>query len=108
MKTFQIIVVIVMSISASQVFALGASKNASAASKHSVLAVSNGVVATAKVASAVIAVPLLIIGNAPEISKKTGEALMDVAIADTPLIVSDITITADPAPAIIMNAEDKE
>lgn len=108
MKAILIIAVIVMSISVNQVFAQGISKNISAASKHSVYAVSNGVVASAKVVSGVIAIPLLVIGNTPEFSKKTGQALMDAAVADTPLFISDVTITADPAPQIIMKIDDKE
>ncbi|GAA0854322.1 hypothetical protein [Aliiglaciecola litoralis] len=67
------------------------------ASKHSVLAVAEGVGSAVVVASAVVAIPIIIVGGTVAHSAQ--------AIAETmqhqhhaPLTVTDITITVDPAP----------
>lgn len=80
------------------------------ASKHSVLAVAHGVGSTAKVASAVVATPIIAAGG---VSLATGASAVSVGgtIATSannastvqvnqnqPLVVTDMVITADPAP----------
>ena len=79
----------------------GVSQNASAASKHSALAVKHGSVATAKLGSAVIATPLIIVGEIGKVSSEIGIALMENAAA--PLEITEKTITvATPSPAQMM------
>lgn len=79
------------------------------ASKHSVLAVGHGIGSTTKIASAVIAAPIIVVGGA---SIAAGSAVMVVgdSIASSgrglsvhantqgPLEITDLVITADPAP----------
>jgi hypothetical protein len=86
----------------------GTSKNASAASKHSALAASHGTVASAKLGSAVMATPLLIIGVIGSVSQQAGKALMENALTTTPLEITEKTITAAPSPAQIMKANQQE
>lgn len=86
----------------------GASENISAASKHSVLSISHGVNASGQIVSGVVAVPLLVVGHIGSISMVSGEALMKNAIGSEVLTVTDITITADPAPHIAMENNEEE
>jgi len=86
----------------------GASQNASAASKHSALAASHGTVASAKLGSAVIATPLLIIGAIGNVSQQAANALIENAFATTPLEITEKTITAAPSPAQMMKANQQE
>jgi hypothetical protein len=81
------------------------------ASKHSVLAVAHGVGDSAKVASAVVAAPIIVAGG---VSLATGSAAISVGESignsaqnvsnhhaqkhNTQLTITEITITADPAP----------
>ena len=79
----------------------GASQNASAASKHSALAVKHGSVATAKLGSAVIATPLIIVGEIGKVSSEVGMALMENSAAPLEITEKTITVTT-PTPAEMM------
>lgn len=109
MKTLNKVLLITLSITSLQSFAdSGASQNGSAASKHSALAASHGTVASAKLGSAVIATPLIVVGAIGNASMQAGNALMENAVSTTPLEVTDKTITAAPSPAQIMKANKQE
>ena len=109
MKTLNKVLLIILTTTSLQSFAeSGASKNASAASKHSALAASHGTVASAKLGSAVLATPLIIIGAVGNVSLKAGKALMENALSTTPLEITEKTITAAPSPAQIMKANKQE
>jgi hypothetical protein len=94
-----------------------ASKNASAASEHSVKAIGHATASTAQIASAVVAVPLIAVGSVGSVAMVAGESLMNNAADDTsrpvdtnkPLEISSVTITVDRTPAEQMakNSEDK-
>jgi hypothetical protein len=99
MKTINKIALVILTMTSSSVFAAGGASEHSAQSvKHSALAASNGVVASAKTASGVIAVPLKIVGAVGNVSDHAGDSLMENAITTTPLEVSDKTVTAGPPP----------
>lgn len=72
------------------------------ASKHSALAVAHGVTTTAKTASAVAAVPLVLAGGASlmigSASLEAGASAIKSVKKQGPLIISETTVTADPAP----------
>ncbi len=109
MKTLNKILLITLTMTSLQSFAnSGASQNASAASKHSALATSHGTVASAKLGSAVIATPLILVGVIGNASLQAGNALMENAVSTTPLEVTDKTITAAPSPAQIMKVNKQE
>lgn len=80
-----------------------ASEHSGLASKHSALAGSHAVVSTTKVASAVVAAPLISAGT---VTAATGELMVSSGKAmlkksdkcDTPLVVTEKVITVDPAP----------
>lgn len=80
--------------------AASGSENFSQAINHSVQAVGYSVAGTAQLASGAVAVPLIAIGSVGELSKAAGEDLMKTANAPigTPLPVSDVTVSAGPAP----------
>jgi len=103
MKKLNKILLITLTMTSLQSFAdSGASQNTSAASKHSALAASHGTVASAKLGSAVIATPLIVIGAVGNVSMQAGNTLIESAISTTPLAVTDKTITATPSPAQMM------
>lgn len=77
--------------------------NAGIASQQSGQALKHGALASGQVVSATVAVPLVVVGEVGKAAGKAGEGLMEFAI-DQPLEVSDTTITADPAPALVMQA----
>lgn len=87
-------------------FATDSVHHTSQAGKHSALAVSHGAASTAKVASAVVAVPLIVAGSvmqgAGKLSGSAGNALMENATNKGELKVTEITITADAAPQDVM------
>ena len=91
-------------LSVSTAHAKGASENASAASKHSVLAASHGLKASGQIASGVVAIPLLAAGSIGALSTSAGSALIDVASGskNDELEITDRTITADRSPAEMM------
>jgi hypothetical protein len=109
MKTLNKVLLIILTTTSLQSFAeSGASKNASAASKYSALAASHGTVTSAKLGSAIVATPLIIVGAIGSISLKTGKVLMENAFSNTPLEITDKTITAAPSPAQMMKANQQE
>jgi hypothetical protein len=71
------------------------------ASAHAALASGHALVGTAKVASAVVAVPLKVVGAVGAASGRAGDALEDAAHADigAPLPVTDEVVTAGPPPS---------
>lgn len=109
MKTFNKILFIALSLTATTSFANGgASQNVSAAGKHSALAVAHGTVATAKVGSAVLATPLIAVGFVGKASMTVGDELMGVAISNEPLEVTEKTITKSAPPAEMMKTNKQE
>ena len=93
----------------------GSAHHSGQASKHSVLAIGNGAVSTAKVASAVVAVPLVIAGSvtltAGAASVHTGASIADSASSrhhHGPLVITETTITADPAPNKVIVTQKKQ
>lgn len=103
MRTFNKILLIAFTMTTLPVLAKsGASKNVSAAGKHSALAVAHGTVASAQVGSAVIAVPLMTVGSVGKVSMVLGDQLMTSAISNKPLEVTDKTVTKAPSPAKMM------
>ncbi|QHJ13041.1 hypothetical protein FX988_03299 [Paraglaciecola mesophila] len=98
-------------IGAAKANAAGSVQHSAQASKHSALAVTEGVASTAKVASVAVAAPLIVTGG---ISLVTGSVIAQAADsiksnhgshkhADKntevePLVISDTTVTVDPAP----------
>lgn len=69
------------------------------ASKHSVLAVSNGVGSVALVASAVVSVPVIVVGSAIAHSGQVVSGAIDHHHHHhQALEITEITITVDPAP----------
>ncbi|MEP1551944.1 MAG: hypothetical protein ABJJ44_09830 [Paraglaciecola sp.] len=99
-----------LSLSTLPALATDSAHHTSKASKHSVLAVTHGVASTATVASAVIATPVIVVGSAAVVSgtasMAAGSALADSANHSVessnknsgPLVITETTITADPAP----------
>jgi hypothetical protein len=107
MKTLNKVLFITLTITSMNSFAnSGASNNASTASKHSALALSHGLVATAQLGSAVIATPLLIVGSIGHISMEAGKSLMENATGKQPLTITDKTIVTAPSPKQIMNKKE--
>ncbi|WP_182440169.1 hypothetical protein [Colwellia sp. RSH04] len=115
--------------------AADSAQHTSKAGKHSALAVSHGAASTAKVAAAVVAVPVAVSGGAmlgtgvvsagagsDKVGSQiatSGAATMSAAAQtvqsikfehkdEDELIISDITITADPAPATVMQQKSVE
>ena len=114
MKFTNIALIFSLSISSVSVFAADSTQHSGKASKHSVLAVGHGAVSTTKVASAVVAVPIVAVGSvalvAGTASVHTGASVADSAShhnakphhhrkeSHRPLVITETTITADPAP----------
>ncbi len=103
---FKASLVLITSLLATSTFAADSAHHTSQAGKHSALAVSHGAASTAKVASAVVAVPLIAAGSvmqgAGALSGSAGNALMANATKKGELRVTEITITADAAPQDVM------
>jgi len=109
MKTLNKLLLITLTLTSLHSFAdSGVSQNASAASKHSALAASHGTAASAKLGSAVVATPLIMVGAIGSTSLEIGSALMDNAVKATPLELTDKTITVTPSPAEIMKSTQEE
>lgn len=81
------------------------------ASKHSALAASEGLATTASVASAVVAVPVILTGSAVVAGSAVAESVIDESSRsihgashhssvdnNQPLVITETIITADPAP----------
>ena len=76
--------------------------HSSQASKHSALAAGHLIIAGAKTAATVVAIPLIILGEAGKVSTTAGTSLLKSAKAYTPLEITDTVITQDPSPAAAM------
>ncbi|MGJ8693077.1 MAG: hypothetical protein ACSHW0_11415 [Thalassotalea sp.] len=70
--------------------------------KHSTLAAGHSVVTTAKVASVAVAIPLVVVGSAGIASVAAADSLDKKMHRHTPIEITEITITADPAPNKVM------
>ncbi|WP_333972530.1 hypothetical protein [Alteromonas mediterranea] len=85
------------------------------ASKHSVLAASEGLATTASVASAVVAVPVVLTGSVVvagsavvESARILHQASHQSSVAhDQPLVITETIITADPAPNQVVTTKTK-
>lgn len=92
---------IVVSCYSSLAFSENSIRHASNASKHSILTVSHGVAGSAKVVSAVVAIPLVIAASTAEVSKISSQNLSS---GESPqnrtqvLVLTDKVVTADPSP----------
>jgi hypothetical protein len=115
MKTLSYLTCIGVLLTSFASFAEPASTHSGKASKHSALALSHGVAGSAQVASAVVAVPLVVGGSvalsAGAASVELGEGLSKVASSKVsnvrkaqPVVleVTEITITVDRSPAEAM------
>lgn len=83
------------------------------ASKHSVLAASHGVVTSGKVASAVVAAPLIIAGGASMVAGSASVSLGNTLVESVrdnkvQLEITDKTITVDPAPNQVIIIQNKQ
>ncbi|MEY8198848.1 MAG: hypothetical protein RPS47_06370 [Colwellia sp.] len=105
-QTINVALLLLSSLLANPSFATDSAHHTSQASKHSTLAVSHGAASTAKIASAVVAIPLIAAGSvmygAATLSGSAGNALMANAADKGELTVTELTITADPAPQAVM------
>lgn len=102
MKIINTLLALTLSCSTLAVHADDSVGHSGQASKHSALAVADGAVSTAKVASVAVAAPLVVAGG---VSVVTGSAIAESAnkvksshAHQGPLVISDKTVTADPAP----------
>lgn len=84
------------------VFAADSVGNAGASLNHSGQAIKHAAIASGQVVSGAAAVPLIVVGEVGKASGKAGEALMNVATDNQPLEVTDINLTAEPAPVVVM------
>lgn len=105
MKLTTIALVFTFSITSVAAQAEGSTQHSGQASKHSILAVGHGAISTAKVASAVVAVPLVVAGSvalsAGAASVQTGASIANYTSRHKvhgPLVITETTVTADPAP----------
>ncbi|MDP5031571.1 MAG: hypothetical protein NWQ54_16720 [Paraglaciecola sp.] len=102
MKLFNALFVLSLSCSTFTLHAEGSVNHSAQASKHSVLAVTEGVASTAKVASVVVAAPLVIAGGASlatgSLIAESGNKIKSSHAHQGPLVISETTVTADPAP----------
>lgn len=107
MKTSTLLVSTLCILSSFVCAAESASEHASTASKHAALALGHSTVSAGQVASGIVAVPLLIAGSTASASHAVGTKLIDAASGthrhshapqDTPLEITEITITVDRAP----------
>ena len=78
------------------------SNHSSQASKHSALASAHVVVGGVKTVASVVAVPLIVSGEAGKVSHTVGTSLLNSSTAYTPLEITDTVITHDPSPANAM------
>ena len=118
MKTLSYFTCIGILLTSFSSFAEPASEHSGKASKHLVLALSHGVVGSVQVASAVVAVPLVVVGSAALsagiASAELGKGISKVASSkasqvnrakQVKLEVTEITITVDRSPAEVMKTD---
>ena len=87
---------------ATHTFAGDSVQHSGKAVKHSTLAAGHSVVTTAKVASVAVAVPLVVVGSTGVASVATATAIDKKMQKTKPIEITEITITADPAPNKVM------
>ena len=102
MNLFKSITFITMALLANQACAADSVQHSGKAIKHSALAVGTSVVSTAKVASVAVAVPLVVAGSAGVASVAAADSLHHKSKKVEPIEITEITITADPAPNKVM------
>ena len=112
MKLINTLLALSLSFSTVAVHAEGSTYHSGQASKHSALAVADGAVSSAKVASVAVAAPLLVVGGASVVTgsviAESGQKIKSSHAHQGPLVISDKTVTADPAPnqvIIIQNTQ---
>ena len=115
MKLTTIALLFTFSVSSLTVQAEGSVQHSGQASKHSVLALGHGALSTAKVASAVVAVPLVVAGS---VALTAGAASVQAGVSNAdsvsnhnhhaPLVITETTITADPAPNKVIVIQKKQ
>ena len=102
MKLINTLLALSLSCTAVVVHAEGSVNHSGQASKHSALAVVEGGVSTAKVASVAVAAPLVIAGGVSLVTgsviAESGSSVKSNHAHQGPLVISDTTVTADPAP----------
>jgi len=83
-----------------QAMAQGVAQHLGQSVAHSAKAVGHGVIGSAKLTSAAVAIPLVAVGAVGAVSSEVGTSLMDEANKPigTPLEVSDEAITVGPSP----------
>lgn len=75
------------------------SNHSSQAGKHSALASGHVVVGGVKTVASVVAVPLIVSGEAGKVSNAVGTSLLKSNKAYAPLEITETTVTYDPSPA---------
>jgi hypothetical protein len=100
--------ILTLSLGATVLYAEDSTQNASEAGKHSTLATSEGITASTKIASGVVAVPLIVSGGSAQASTAAGDTSMQQAGSEEPLEITEKTVTADPAPQTVMKTENKD
>ena len=98
MNLTKTITFIAMSLIATQACAADSIQHSGKAVKHSTLAVGHSVVTTAQVASVAVAVPLVVAGSVGVASVAAADSLHTKAVKNEPIEISEVTVTADPAP----------
>lgn len=102
MNLFKSMTFITMTLMATQACAADSVQHSGKAIKHSGLAAGTSVVSTAKVASIAVAVPLVVAGSAGVASIAAADSLDHKTKKAEPIEITEITITADPAPNKVM------
>ena len=105
LTTLKTSALLILSLASTAVIADNSAQHTSKAVKHSALAVTHGVASTAKVASAVVAVPLIVAGSA---SLAVGTSIAASTAKGGPLVITEKTITVDPAPKMVMKKDNKK
>ena len=110
MKFINTLVAATLTFTMTGLHAEGSVGHSAQASKHSVLALTEGVASTAKVASVAVAAPLIVVGG---VSLVTGSVIAESGDSIkyryanshtskpakvTPLVISEIPVAVDPAP----------
>ena len=104
-KTFIATTLLIGAVAAQPAQAQGSVQHSGQALVHSTKALGHSVAGGAKLASGVVAVPLIAIGASGQVSQQAGEDLWAIAHEPigTPLPVSDETVTAGPPPSQAIN-----
>lgn len=107
MKIIKTVFILSLSVLATNALADDSTKQASKASKHTSLAAAASAKTSTKIASGVIAVPLLATGVSGQATTASGKASLNHA-SKKPLKITDKIITADPAPNAAMKKQKNE